>query len=222
MQYYDRNPVGRLMTRVTTDVDVLNDLFASGVVSVFGDVFTLAGRNLEFVMIKDMTALVRKSNAKKSIVPSWNGGRMPLSANLGRMLRRKLDEASRPNPVDPEIRMLQPLLELQASLSHLPREHELLIEKIETKDGHHLFVHTFEGRLVNEAMAAILAWRISRILPITFSFAMNDYSFELLSDQPIPVDDSNVRGLFSTKDLFTDIQRSVNSTEMARLETRRA
>jgi ATP-binding cassette subfamily B multidrug efflux pump len=43
VQYYDRNPVGRLMTRVTTDVDVLNDLFASGVVTVFGDVFTLAG-----------------------------------------------------------------------------------------------------------------------------------------------------------------------------------
>ena len=52
-----------------------------------GDVFTLAGRNLEFVMIKDMTAIVRKSNSKKSIVPSWNGGRMPLSANLGLMLR---------------------------------------------------------------------------------------------------------------------------------------
>ncbi len=43
VQFYDRNPVGRLMTRVTTDVDVLNDLFASGVVSVFGDVFTLLG-----------------------------------------------------------------------------------------------------------------------------------------------------------------------------------
>ena len=185
-----------------------------------GDVFTLAGRNLEFVMIKDMTALVRKSSAKRSIVPSWNGGRMPLSANLGRMLRRKLDEASRPNPVDPEVRILRPLLELQAQLSHLPREDELLIEQIETKDGFHLFVHTFEGRLVNEAMAAILAWRISRILPITFSFAMNDYSFELLSDQPIPVDDANVYELFSTDNLFTDIQRSVNSTEMARRKFR--
>jgi ATP-binding cassette, subfamily B, multidrug efflux pump len=43
VQYYDRNPVGRLMTRVTTDVDVLNDLFAAGVVSVFGDLFTLLG-----------------------------------------------------------------------------------------------------------------------------------------------------------------------------------
>jgi ATP-binding cassette subfamily B multidrug efflux pump len=43
LRFYDRNPVGRLMTRVTTDVDVLNDLFTSGVVSVFGDVFTLVG-----------------------------------------------------------------------------------------------------------------------------------------------------------------------------------
>src|SRR3984957_2682070 len=57
-----------------------------------GDTFTLAGRKLEFVMIKDMTAIVRKSNAKKSIVPSWNGGRMPLSANLGYMLRKKFNE----------------------------------------------------------------------------------------------------------------------------------
>jgi ATP-dependent helicase Lhr and Lhr-like helicase len=180
----------------------------------------LAGRNLEFVMIKDMTALVRKSSAKKSIVPSWNGGRMPLSANLGRMLRRKLDEASRPGTIDPEIQALRPLLDLQAQLSHLPRENELLIEQIETRDGFHLFVHTFEGRLVNEAMAAILAWRISRILPITFSLAMNDYSFELLSDQPIPVDDANVYDLFSTENLFDDIQRSVNSTEMARRKFR--
>ncbi|HKF67676.1 MAG TPA: ABC transporter transmembrane domain-containing protein, partial [Vicinamibacterales bacterium] len=43
LQYYDRNPVGRMMTRVTSDVDVLNDLFTSGVVTVFGDVFALIG-----------------------------------------------------------------------------------------------------------------------------------------------------------------------------------
>jgi ATP-binding cassette subfamily B protein len=41
--YFDRNPVGRLMTRVTTDVDAVNELFTSGVVTVFGDLFTLFG-----------------------------------------------------------------------------------------------------------------------------------------------------------------------------------
>ena len=184
-----------------------------------GDVFTLAGRNLEFVMIKDMTALVRKSNARKSIVPSWQGGRMPLSANLGLMLRRKFNEAGAAS-TDIELKALQPLFQLQADLSHIPREDELLIEHIENKDGFHLFVYPFEGRLVHEAMAALLAYRISRISPISFSFAMNDYGFELLSDQPVPVDDSNVFELFSLDGLTADIQRSVNSAEMARRKFR--
>jgi ATP-dependent helicase Lhr and Lhr-like helicase len=184
-----------------------------------GDVFTLSGRNLEFIMIKDMTAIVKKSNAKKSIVPSWMGGRMPLSANLGKMLRRKIEQAA--DHIDEaEINALRPLLDLQQDLSIVPRKNEFLIEQIETRDGFHLFVHTFEGRLVNEAMAAILAFRIGQITPITFSIAMNDYSFELLSDQPIPVDDSNVYDLFSPDNLFQDIQRSVNSTEMAKRKFR--
>jgi ATP-dependent Lhr-like helicase len=199
-----------------------------------GDVFTLAGRNLEFVMIKDMTALVRRSNAKKSIVPSWQGGRMPLSANLGAMLRKKFNEAlnplsgnmayedgySRANAIDIELQALEPLFLLQQELSHIPREDELLIEHIENKDGFHLFVYPFEGRLVHEAMAALLAFRISLTTAISFSFAMNDYGFELLSDRPIPVDDSNVYELFTSDNLTGDIQRSVNSAEMARRKFR--
>jgi ATP-dependent helicase Lhr and Lhr-like helicase len=185
-----------------------------------GEVFTLAGRVLEFVAIKEMTVLVRKSNAKKARVPSWNGGRMPLSANLGMMLRRKLDEASGPGDKEIELKVLEPLFTLQSSLSYLPKENELLIEQIETKDGFHLFVYPFEGRLVHEAMAALLAYRISREVPISFSFAMNDYGFELLSDQPIPLDDSNSYELFSPEDLTADIQRSVNSAEMARRKFR--
>ena len=185
-----------------------------------GDVFTLAGRQLEFVMVKEMTALVRRSNAKKSIIPSWQGGRVPLSANLGFMLRKKFAEAGNKIQTSKEIEVLRPLFDLQEYLSHIPKQDELLIEHIETKDGFHLFVFPFEGRLVHEAMAAILAYRISRITPITFSLAMNDYGFELLSDQPIPLDDTNSYELFSPDNLLADIQRSVNSVEMARRKFR--
>jgi len=190
-----------------------------------GDVFTLAGRKLEYVMLKDMTVLVRNSNAKKSIVPSWMGGRMSLTANLGLMLRKMMNSPapSQPPPKgeeQKELTALQPLFDLQKELSVIPVENELLIEQIETKDGFHLFVYPFEGRLVHEAMAAILAYRISRIAPITFSIAMNDYGFELLSDQPIPVDDTNAKDLFTLDNLLTDIQKSVNSTEMARRKFR--
>jgi ATP-dependent helicase Lhr and Lhr-like helicase len=187
-----------------------------------GDVFALAGRNLEFVMIKEMTVLVRKSNSKKAIVPSWNGGRMPLSAQLGKVLRKKLNDASKEKISTNEIELsaLKPLFDLQKELSAIPKENELLIEHIETKDGFHLFIYPFEGRLVHEAMAALLSYRISKITPITFSFAMNDYGFELLSDQPIPLDDSNVYELFSAKNLYEDITKSVNASEMARRKFR--
>lgn len=192
-----------------------------------GDSFTLAGRQLELIMIRDMTVLVKKSNVKKSVVPSWMGGRLPLSASLGKVLRQKFDEASAivnnqipANNAPVEITVLQPLFLLQQYLSHVPKADELLIEQIETRDGFHLFVYPFEGRLVHEAMAALLAYRISKITPITFSIAMNDYGFELLSDQPIPVDDSNAYELFSADNLIEDIQRSVNATEMAKRKFR--
>ncbi len=190
-----------------------------------GDVFTLSGRTLEFMMIKDMTCIVRKSSAKKSAIPSWQGGRMPLSANLGFMLRKKFDEVNSPKSSTgdgtcEELEILKPLFELQEYLSHIPKQNELLIEQIETKDGFHLFVFPFEGRLVHEAMAAILAYRLSLIKPISFSFAMNDYGFELLSDQPIPLDNDNAYTLFSPENLFEDIQRSVNSVEMAKRKFR--
>jgi len=185
-----------------------------------GDVFTLAGRNLEMVSIKEMTVQVRKSNAKKSIVPSWMGGRMPLSANLGELLRNKLNQAAESANHHPILKKLSPILNLQQSLSAIPKSDELLIELIETKDGYHLFVHTFEGRLVNEALAAILSWRITRIAPISFTFAMNDYSLELLSDQPIPIDEENIYALFSKENLTEDIYRSVNATEMAKRKFR--
>lgn len=215
-----------------------------------GDAFTFAGKNLELVVVKDMTAFVRKSSQKKSIIPSWMGGRMSLTANLGHVLRETFSGASaiveknkqitsniqhsilntqhsatdiqhptsnNYTPLSPEreLTALRSLFELQQQLSHIPLADELLIEHIEDKDGYHLMVYPFEGRQVHEAMSSLMAYRISKITPITFSIAMNDYGFELLSDQPIPVDDTNVHDLFITGDLIADIQRSVNSVEMA-------
>jgi ATP-binding cassette, subfamily B, multidrug efflux pump len=58
LQFYDGNPVGRLMTRVTTDVDVINDMFTSGVVSIFGDIFTLLGIMIVLITMDWRLALV--------------------------------------------------------------------------------------------------------------------------------------------------------------------
>lgn len=192
-----------------------------------GDTFWFAGRSLELVKIKEMTAFVRKSPKKKGIVPSWMGGRMPLSSQLSSKLRDKLDEVAimmkgkepghiLEDSLDAEVRALQPLFELQAKLSHLPLKSEFLIEKFTSRDGYHLFFYPFEGRLVHEGMASLLAYRISRLKPVNFSLAMNDYGFELLSDEKIFLDEALEQDLFSTDNLLDDIQKSLNATEMAR------
>ncbi|MGN6213108.1 ligase-associated DNA damage response DEXH box helicase [Parafilimonas sp.] len=214
-----RMQIGTIVSDAMMKVRMMNGSYIGMIEEWFlsrlepGDAFTFAGRNLELVMIKEMTAHVKISPKKKSIIPSWMGGRMSLTANLGMLLRRTFNKALKPD--SPELKALQPLFKLQQHLSHIPQSDELLIEQIESKDGFHLLVYPFEGRQIHEAMSSILAWRISQITPITFSIAMNDYGFELLSDQPVPVDDTNVRELFTTNDLIADIQRSVNSVEMA-------
>ncbi|MFB9841985.1 ligase-associated DNA damage response DEXH box helicase [Mucilaginibacter ginsenosidivorans] len=182
-----------------------------------GDTFWFAGQNLEFIRIKEMSAYVRKSKAKKGLIPSWMGGRMPLSSQLSAVFRDKLDEVAHGIENDEEVIALKPLFNLQAELSHLPQSHEFLIESFKARDGHHLLFYPFEGRLVHEGMASLLAFRISRIRNFSFSIAMNDYGFELLADEEIPIEQAlEDAAFFSIDNLLDDIQHSLNANEMAR------
>lgn len=209
-----------------------------------GDVFWFAGRSLEFVRVQGLVAQVRKSREQKGKIPSWQGGRMPLSSYMAKVLREQLSPpASPPAPLprrgvtepdssavterrttvhepSAEMRAVQPILERQRETSIVPTEDELLIERFESREGHHVVIYPFEGRLVHEAMGSLLAFRMSLLKPITFSIAMNDYGFELLSDQPIPIEEALDNDLFSPQDLLSDLQRSLNATEMAKRKFR--
>ncbi len=181
-----------------------------------GDVFWFAGRSLELVGFKGLNATVRNSKKKAGKIPSWQGGRMSFSAELSKVLRDKLHDFHSESSEDPEIEFLRPLIEVQNVLSVLPTRNEFLIEYLKTREGYHIFMYPFESRTINEGIAALTAYRISRITPITFSIAMNDYGFELLSDTPIPIHEALETDLFSLDHLSRDIEESVNSVEMAR------
>jgi len=185
-----------------------------------GDVFWFAGLNLELIRIKDMTAFVRKSPKGKGVFPSWQGGRMSLSSQLTDAIRLKLDEYYRRKVKDVEQVKLIPLFERQEEVSHLPDVGELLIEKAKTQEGYHVFIYSFEGRNVHEGLSALLAYRIAKNRPMTFSLGFNDYGFELLSDQEIPIEEALANGLFNTEHLLADIYASVNIVEMARRKFR--
>jgi ATP-dependent Lhr-like helicase len=185
-----------------------------------GDVFWFTGKNLELVRVNGMVAQVKNSSKGKGIFPSWQGGKMPLSSQLSKSIRAKLDDYYRKGKKDPEIEKLMPLFNEQQSRSHVPHSSELLIEKVQTKNGYHVFVYPFEGRNVHEGLAAIFGYRIAQIKPMTFSISLNDYGFELLSDQEIPVEQALENGLLSLDNLSEDIYRSANITEMSKRKFR--
>ncbi len=183
------------------------------------DKFILAGRVLEVAMIKDMTVFVRASKGK-AYAPSYLGGRLPLSSNLGHFLREKLSGSLNPKTSEKELKFLHPLLANQEERSHIPREDEFLVEMIKNREGYHLFMYPFEGRLVHEVMAALVAYRISKLAPISFSMAMNDYGFELFSDKEIPLTEENLHVILTRDNLMNDVISSINSAEMARRKFR--
>ncbi len=183
------------------------------------DKFILAGRVLEVSHVKEMTVYVRNS-AGKGIVPSYLGGRLPMSSYLSVFLRQKLSESLDAKSSEKELQFLHPLLVSQQENSHIPSENEFLVERIKTREGHHLFMYPFEGRLIHEVMSALIAYRISRISPISFSIAMNDYGFELFSKLEIPLTEENIHEILSKENLIRDVMASVNSIEMARRKFR--
>jgi ATP-dependent Lhr-like helicase len=184
-----------------------------------GDKFVLAGRVLEYAYLKEMTVYVRASSGR-AIAASWLGGRLPLSSNLSAFLRKKLAESLSPNAREKELKFLHPLLTQQNLVSNIPKEDEFLVENIQTKEGYHLFFYPFEGRLIHEVMAALMAYRISRLYPISFSMAMNDYGFELFSDKEIKLTEEELNQILSRENLMNDVIGSVNATEMAKRKFR--
>jgi ATP-dependent Lhr-like helicase len=181
-----------------------------------GDSFWFAGRNLELVRIKNLTVYVRRTSGASSKVPSWLGGRMSLSSNMSDLLREKLQLAVKSDHHSIDLETIQPILDIQKERSLLPDTTQFLIEKSWSREGCHCFFFPFEGRYVHEGMSALVAHRISKMLPITFSIAMNDYGFELLSDKDIPIEQAVDEGLFSEKHLERDMMGSLNDAELAK------
>ena len=181
-----------------------------------GDRFFFSGRNLEFVAIRDMSAIVQLSTKKSNNTPSYMGGRISLTSKLAGKIREILENASKGIFDSEEIAYISPLLDLQQRLSLIPDSQTLLVEKNISGDGHHVFFYPFEGRMVHEILGALVAYRISVSYPITFSIAMNDYGFELLSDSPIPIEDILEEDIFSETNLNDDILTCINESEMAK------
>ncbi|MFN9713233.1 MAG: ligase-associated DNA damage response DEXH box helicase [Planctomycetota bacterium] len=181
-----------------------------------GDRFLLGGKLLELVILRDGTAWVRRSKGSPTAVPRWMGGRMPLSTELAAGVRELLDELANGQSESAALRGIEELIKIQQRWSHIPKLGEVLVESCVSRDGHSCMVYPFEGRSVSEGLAALFAHRITRQEGISFSIAVNDYGFMIHSDRAPCIEWDHIREWFSTSDLETDLQESLNGTEMSR------
>ena len=121
---------------------------------------------------------------------------------------------------DPELLAARPIIEAQQRISRIPAHDELLAETTRTREGFHLFLFPFEGRLVHAGLAALLALRLTRRRSASFSISVGDYGLEILSASEFPFAQLLDASLFSRDNLIEDIAQSVNMTQLARLAFR--
>ena len=180
-----------------------------------GDHFLFGGRTLELIRVHEMTAYVRRATGRRGAVPRWGGGKMPLSSELADAVLARLEQARQGHFDGPEMQLVRPLLELQARWSGLPTGRLLVAESLHSREGHHLFVYPLAGRNVHIGLASLLAWRISKEESATFSIAVSDYGFELLSPEPVDWGALRAGTLLAGENLQDDILASLNSSELA-------
>jgi ATP-dependent Lhr-like helicase len=161
------------------------------------------------------------------VIPRWDGGRCPLSNEVADSIRELLEEwVASPVPKpdgpgrDPELRAVARLLKLQHGWSRVPRAREMLVEQVQTREGHHIFFYPFAGRSVHMGLSALLAHRLGRTRAATFSLSFTDYGFELLSRERFELLPLLKAGLLSPEGLLGDMLASLNSAELSKRQFR--
>jgi ATP-dependent Lhr-like helicase len=185
-----------------------------------GDCFFFAGKLLEFIRLRDMVAYVKRATRNKGTVPTWMGAKMAFTSEMSEAILQMLQVAAQGDFFEPELQAARPMLQTQARLSKIPTPTTLLVEAFQSREGQHLYVYPFAGRNVHLGLGNLLAWRLARDKPNTFSISINDYGFELVSAEPFDIEPVISLAAFSTDNLMHDVLESLNASELARTRFR--
>ena len=182
-----------------------------------GKQFVFSGRRLELIRFHKLTATVKlaKKNSGGEI-PSWAGGRLPLSSELAHSVARQLHSPSE----NEEMQAVAPILKIQSDWSHIPTDEKLLVEFTRSREGEHLFIYPFAGRLVHEGLSSLSAYRISQRIDESIHTTQNDYGFSLTARKGLSLEENILRQAFSPEDLEEDLLSCMNTAEMSRRQFR--
>ncbi|MCE5316146.1 MAG: ligase-associated DNA damage response DEXH box helicase [Parachlamydia sp.] len=186
-----------------------------------GDAFSFGGKIYELVHLADLTATVRLSRKKEVVTPVWLGSKLPLSPSLSAYVLKAIDSFATSGALEyPESPLFNEICEIQNHFSQIPRIDQFLIETVKTRDGWYYFFYPFEGRLVHDALAALVAYRLSKFHAGGFLLSTTDYGFALLSHKKVALDETLVRQILSMEGLDEDLKESSNLKELAKMRFR--
>jgi len=138
-----------------------------------GDTFLFAGQIVRFEGIRETEALVTKSAADTPKIPSFAGGKFPLSTYLAQGVRNILSDPKTWSSLPDQV---AEWLEIQKARSVLPGKRELLLETFPRADKHYLIAYPFEGRLAHQTLGMLLTRRLERMKARPLGFVATDYA----------------------------------------------
>ena len=138
-----------------------------------GDTFLFGGEVLRFVGMRETEALVARAAGRDPKIPSYWGGKFPLSTHLAERVRGLLADPSHWAALPAQVR---DWLELQREYSRLPSRTEMMVETFPRGDRFHMVAHAFEGRLAHQTLGMLLTRRMERAGLRPMGFVANDYS----------------------------------------------
>jgi ATP-dependent Lhr-like helicase len=162
-----------------------------------GDTFLFSGKVLRFEGIRENECLASKTFDNSPKIPSYAGGRFPLSTYLAEQVRKLLMDPKQWTRLPDQVREW---LELQKRLSKLPSHNELLLETFPRSDKHYMVIYPFEGRLAHQTLGMLLTRRLERMHARPLGFVATDYALAIWAMDDLGEHLSN--GLLSSAELF--------------------
>jgi len=149
----------------------IEEAFIEGL--VLGDTFVFGGEVVRYEALAEDVVYVSRANDRDAKVPSYMGGKFPLSTYLAERVRRLLDDRSAWNALPEQVR---DWLSLQKDVSKIPAVRELLVETFPRANKHYLVCYPFEGRLAHQTLGMLLTRRLERARVRPLGFVAHEYA----------------------------------------------
>lgn len=172
-----------------------------------GDTFLFAGNVVKFEGLHDMQVMVSRTTAKDAKIPSYDGGKLPMSTHLSLRVRQLLEDRAEWPSLPENVRHW---LEHQEERSILPDTRTMLVEVFPRQRKHFLVAYTFAGRTANQTLGFLVMRRLQRNGDRPVSFVATDYAIAITTLSP----PRNIEGLFSVDLLGEELNEWLQDTPL--------